>query len=320
VRFKQNIFSLDMRKQILTKVFFITLLGLSTLYMFSCDDFESDQQIPSYIYIKGFSMIENQDIDEGGTDGFLTNEVVDAWVYVDHIYIGTYALPCNVPILKKGKHLIEVRPGIKINGITLTRTEYPFYTTYTDTINLQPNHTDTINTISFNYKTSLATFGFTEFFETPTIDSLHADGLKDTAYITKVSKATAPDTVKYGSYCGVMRLASGASAYKVITDSLYCNNYSTLILEMDYWCNIPFSIGMKGKSSSSDQTQYIPAMTINANAKKGWQKIYVVLGKVWSQLYYPSYFQVYFSPLEQTSQANGWVFVDNLKIIHNPNK
>src|SRR5574344_1382923 len=306
-----------MIRKILTPFLSIILLVCVALFVVSCDNFDGDIQIPSYIYIKGFSMTQNQDIDEGGTDGFLTNDVVDAWVYVDHIYIGTYALPCSVPILKEGKHLVEVRCGVKLNGITLTRTEYPFYTKFLDTINLVSNHTDTINTIHFKYNTSLTNFAFTEFFETPTIDSMHADGLKDTTYITKVSKALSPDTVKYGSYCGVMRLASGASTYKVVTDSLFCNNYSALIMELDYWCNIPFTIGIKGKTSSGAQTQYIPAMTIKSNATKGWQKIYVVLGKVWGQLSYPSYFQVYFSPNEQTSQAKGWVFLDNIKIIHN---
>jgi hypothetical protein len=306
-----------MKKTLLSNSY-LTILALIifSFNLVSCNDFEGSQETPAYINIKGFKMVENPDIVQSSKDGFQTEAIKDAWVYVDNVYIGTYSLPCKVPILEQGKHKIDIRPGVKLNGIAMTRTEYPFYTYYSDTIDLVVGKAVDVDTISIMYKKSLTTFAITELFEDPYI-SFSTVGLTQDS--TKLVKCNNQDIVQWGSYCGAMYLNSDQSTYKIITDSLYCNNYSALIMEIDYWCNIPFGIGMAGRTSSSAQLQYINAMTLNANDTKGWQKVYVVLGKVWSQLSYPNYFQIYLTPQKKDGVTNGWVYIDNIKIIHKPN-
>ena len=60
--------------------------------------------------------------------------ITDAWVYVDDGLIGAFELPATIPVLAEGKHKLEIRPGIKLNGISSTRAPYPFYQpiTYND--------------------------------------------------------------------------------------------------------------------------------------------------------------------------------------------
>ncbi|HBN06583.1 MAG TPA: hypothetical protein DD434_12460 [Bacteroidales bacterium] len=295
----------------------ILLAFVFSIFIVSCNEFEGDQETPSFIYIKGFNMVENPAIAQSSTDGFQTSAITDAWVFVDNIYIGTYSLPCKVPILKKGNHKIEIKPGIKLNGISLTRSDYPFYTTYINTINLREAETDTIETMDISYRDDWSVFAISELFENSFLSFKTEGLLQDTNRLIKCNNT---DTVEWGTYCGAMYLGANETTYRVISDSIYCNNKSTVVMEIDYWCNIPFGIGMSGKASSAAQTQYLNVMTLNPNAGKGWQKVYIVLGKVWSQLSYPEYFRVFLTPFKKDGVQNGWVYVDNIKIIHYPNK
>jgi len=310
-------YSIAMNKTLFSNNYFtILVLILFSFSVISCDDFDSDQTNPSFVYVKGFKLVENPNITQSSIDGFQTEAITDAWVYVDNEYIGTYVLPCNIPILKEGNHKIDIRPGIKLNGIALTRTEYPFYTYYSETQSLVAGNTITIDTIDIMYVEQYTIFALSELFERPYL-AFTTDGVgQDT---NKLVKCNNQDTVKWGDYCGAMYLNSDQSSYRIISDSIFCNNYSSLILEIDYWCNIPFEIGISGKPSSAAATQYISAMVLNSNDTKGWQKVYVVLGKVWSQLSYPNDFRIYFTPQKKDGITNGWVFIDNVKIIHKPN-
>ncbi|MBP1644713.1 MAG: hypothetical protein H6Q16_288 [Bacteroidetes bacterium] len=308
-----------MSKKLLSNSYLTIILSVFvfSIFLVSCNEFEGDQQTPSFIYIKGFNVVENPAIEQSSTEGFQTSAITDAWVFVDNIYIGTYSLPCKVPILKKGNHKIEIKPGIKLNGISLTRSDYPFYTTYTNTINLKEEETDTIETMDISYRDDWSVFAISELFENSFLSFKTEGLLQDT---NRLIKCNNPDTVEWGTYCGAMYLGSDETTYRVISDSIYCNNKSTVIMEIDYWCNIPFGIGMAGKTSAAAQTQYLNVMTLNPNATKGWQKVYIVLGKVWSQLSYPEYFRVFLTPLKKDGVQNGWIYVDNIKIIHYPNK
>jgi len=305
-----------MNKKIFPKYHLIIL----TLFLFTivgCDNFDSDQTTPSFVYVKGFNLVENPNITQSSIEGFQTESIQDAWVYVDNKYIGTYVLPCNIPILEEGNHKIDIRPGVKLNGIALTRTEYPFYTYYSETHNLQAGHTTVIDTIDIKYVDQYTVFGLSELFESPYLNFTTDGFSSDTNRLVKCNNK---DTVRWGQYCGAMYLNPNQNLYRIISDSIYCNNYSSLILEIDYWCNIPFEIGITGKPSSAAADQYISAMILKSNQDKGWQKVYIVLGKVWSQLSYPNNFKIYFTPQREEGMDNGWIYIDNVKVIHNPNK
>lgn len=309
-----------MSKKLLSNCLLIIILSVFafSILLVSCNEFEGDQETPSFIYIKGFNLVENPAIAQSSTDGFQTEAITDAWVFVDNMYIGTYSLPCKVPILKTGNHKIEIKPGIKLNGISLTRSDYPFYTSYINTHNLKELVTDTIETMDITYRDDWSVFAISELFENSFL-SFRTEGLlQDT---NKLIKCSDPDTVKYGSYCGAMYFGANDFTYRIISDSIYCNNKSTVVMEIDYWCNIPFGIGMTGRTSSTAQAQYLNVMTLNpTKAGEKWQKVYIVLGKVWSQLSYPEYFRVFLTPLKKEGVQNGWIYVDNIKIIHYPNK
>lgn len=302
-----------MRKKLIPLFFgIISLFGL-----IACNDFDGDQDIPSYIRVEAINLVPNNIIPQSSIDGFNTSEITDVWVYVDNISIGAFTLPCEIPILKKGNHKIDIRPGVKLNGIAMTRVEYPFYSYYTQEHNLIPEKIIDLGIIEVKYNDILTRFALIEMFENSSLE-LFTDGINPDS-TNRIIKINNIDTVRFGSYCGAMYLGRNSPTYKVISDSLYSTNKDALVLELDYWCNIPFDIGMKAKTSSASQDFYINSMRINPNSQKGWQKIYIVLGKVWQQLYYPNNFKFYFSPANPNNIDNGWVYIDNVKLLHKPN-
>ena len=65
--------------------------------------------IPSYVSINSIALSSDA-----------TDNITDAWVYIDDNLQGVYELPANFPVLAEGKHSLRVRAGIKDNGIAGT--------------------------------------------------------------------------------------------------------------------------------------------------------------------------------------------------------
>ncbi|MDO5760871.1 MAG: hypothetical protein Q4Q06_07580, partial [Bacteroidota bacterium] len=58
----------------------IIALCLITLLSFSaCDNFEGEQEIPSYIEVKGLKLVENPSFNYEQQEGFLTSDITDVW-------------------------------------------------------------------------------------------------------------------------------------------------------------------------------------------------------------------------------------------------
>ena len=104
----------------------ITILSIIAFVIMSCNNFEGEQEIPAYIKIEGFDLVENPNLSIPQDEGFLTSEIKDVWVYVDNAFIGAFPLPCSVPVLQEGRHKVDIRPGVLYNGMQGTREAYPF--------------------------------------------------------------------------------------------------------------------------------------------------------------------------------------------------
>ena len=93
----------------------------------ACEVINPDEDIPSFISINEFEHTEVG-----------TAKIVDAWVYIDNDLQGIYPLPNIIPVLKNGEQKRYIAPGIKENGISATRTNYPFYVWHQEDVILSP--------------------------------------------------------------------------------------------------------------------------------------------------------------------------------------
>ncbi len=297
----------------------ILLLFASLFFLFSCSDFEQEQEIPAYIKFDGFRVVANPNYSyEQGAD-FLTNEITDVWVYVDQKYIGVYSLNKNgssvyIPILKEGNHTIDLQPGVKYNGMAGTRDYYRFYTYHTQKYNLKQGKTIDVGTVDVMYNSD-AEIEFTCFFDNGLIPFENAPITGVTDLGENNFKLINNDSVLFGNALAFYS-SSSSDDYKIIMkDSVASTNRNGIVLELDYHSNIPFEIGIYGKQSGYTQYRYISCMRLNENT--AWKKMYIILGKVWSQLGYQP-FRIYFQPFNTKDVANGFVHIDNIKVVHYP--
>ena len=315
------------------KIINMLVLFCLTFNFISCDKFDSDQTKPAYIRVHCFKMVPNTDASftYNQDEGFLSSDIPDVWVSIkdkgEVKELGGYSFKEDstilIPILAKGKHIVQLKPGVKYNGMASTREYYQFYTYFSDTLNLQEGKIIDIDVKPITYN-SKAAFSYVWMFEdmfNPFENFSNID-----ASVANYMKVITGDSVAYGIKCGAFYSFSMADNYKVVTrDSISCSNTSAMILELDYHSNIPFEVGIYGQTSSSSQYYTISCIHINANDKpfypakdkRNWKKMYIILGKVWSQLSYQP-FKIWFMPVNKDNIKNGFVHIDNIKIVHFP--
>ena len=305
-------FEMDKVKRLLTLLFVL-------VFFVQCDDFEGEQEIPSYLRVDGFNLVSNPDIAIVQGEDFLTCDIRDVWVYVDNELIGAYELPCVVPILKQGRHKVDIRPGVFYNGMSGTREAYPFYTTAIDTIDLIEGQEVRFENPTVMYNSTTAQFASSyEMFEDPYPDFRLAATPNEE--VIKMQMLSNSDSVKYGNSCGVIYFAEGGENKYISIDSIYCTNKNGTVLELDYHSNIPFEVGVYGRSSSASAYQYVSSVRLAANEGKGWQKMYILLNKVWGNLGYPNYYHIYFEAFNPDKKSNSFIHLDNIKVVHYPNQ
>ena len=296
-----------MPKSLPLKAVVVALLFLS---IFSCNKFEGDQTVPAYISIDTINL--NTDYFSQGSN---SHNITDAWVYVNDQLIGAFELPATIPILARGKQKLEIRPGIKLNGIGGTRVPYPFYQPYTvQDFNFIEDSIRKINPVTSYYNT--VGYAWLEDFEGTSI-SLSKTAQSDTS-IYKTTPINNPEAFlsEYSSYSGIVNLTPDKNSFKIASFNAFIlpGNGSPVMLEVDYKCDRSFGVGMF--ASISGTVVDIPLIVVNKSDT--WNKIYINLGPNISAYTSASDFKVYFeSSVFDDNEAS--YYFDNIKLIYRPN-
>lgn len=301
-----------MKKLSINILFALALLSLS-----SCES-EMEQEIPSYLKIDNIVLVDNPSDSWSQESGFFTHDIdaVNIVVWQDgdaaETELGTFQLPCQVPLLKKGNmDRVRILPVIKQNGIAGTRIYYPYYEAIrlTDIPFAEDSVTD-FGTLQTHYvsKSEMKVL-WQEYFEPgPSPVKL------DTVVQRLLYKA---DTVLSGYGCGVVRLADSVKVLNFWSDTTIniSDPTSVVYLEMDYWSDFDFSVGLKNPSYQNGNVLTESAMTIYGKPQAGWQKIYINLGKLWARTYryYPD-IRLYFSVFNPNGKT-GSLYIDNMKLV-----
>lgn len=300
-----------MTKTLRTRTFSAFLLALISLSFFAgCNKFEGDQTIPAYIRIDSFHLSTDY-----GFEGSNSHNITDAWIYVNDQLIGAFELPATIPVLARGINKLEVRPGIKLNGISATRAPYPFYKPFLiqgfsfvedSVIQIFPI-TSYHNTIHFAWK---------EDFESASI-SLNKTNQSDTN-IVKTSPINSPEAFlsDYSSFSGKIQLEGNKKIFQVASfDAFELPGAGTpVFLELDYKCDQPFGVGLFARIS----TTIVNLPQIVVNTSNNWNKIYINLSPVVTEYGTADNFRIYFEADKGTAEEAAF-YLDNIKLIHRNN-
>ena len=272
---------------------------LIVVVLFSSCDFHKEP-IPAYLYIDNFSF------SDGPGQGYPSSKITDGWVYENGEVVGVFSLPGTIPVLTEGMTDILILPGIKENGISGTGINYPFYTSYSSTDNLQAGETDTLHP-SCTYIAAGIHFLWLEDFNSGN-DMLPGNNT-DTDWVLVYDTSI----VFEGTRCIGAFLDDAHPYFDGTTGDLTLPAPgATLFLEMDYENNMAFDVYVTGiyfGATSSSASVY--ALTISP--KESWNKIYINLSDELQNLNADSY-KIEFRASKPSGET-GTLFIDNMKLI-----
>lgn len=288
---------------------FYQVLGLVIAIVLSGCIKDSNPSRPAYVYIENVFFEADTMLGEGSS----SSNITDVWVSVDGQQLGANTMPALFPVILDDNfptNSVRISAGIKDNGITNTRTIYPFYDSYIETIDLEAGRIDTFRP-TLHYPDN-ANVILVEDFENPNqpIFTDDKDGNPNTEMVTQM------DDVFEGNYSGSVVLDSANLDCTVATSVRYYNlrglSATAVYLEMDFKTNTPFQVGIIAHYGSSDtETLYKGGV----NASTSWKKIYFNL----TEDVYGSNateYSVIIRALKYVDVADPQIYVDNIKLVH----
>jgi len=281
----------------------ITRMIFMLLITSSCDYINPSERIPSYIQIDSILLEHEKSLG-----------ITDAWVYVNTELIGVFELPATVPVLTEGMADIMISGGIKVNGMSSSRTFYPFYEPYRVSKELKSAETIPINP-TVGYDNALTQIPWNENFDGGAIKFEHDDAIK--YGFIKDSK-----TPIEGVFCGLIEMDSSTNLfYEVSVDEIAKPENITqgYFLEMNFKSDLYFTLVL----IINNKGEIIPLPLVEINPTKEWKKIYLDLYATLSAYPTGTKFKVSLnnydyatkSALEQSLVLNPKVWIDDIKIV-----
>jgi len=265
---------------------------------------------PSWLKIEDFTLVTNP-----VTQGPASHGITDAWIYMDGQALGVFELPCMVPILDEGKHNFIIFAGIKNNGISETRTRYPFYKSYDITVDLVLNDTVVLSPVT-SYKDGVV-IPFLEDFEDASISLIEGPTSDTDMVFIKIEDY--PEIVVYGNRCGGIFLGGSDSIYTGSTQSLLdLPKGESVYLELDFRNNNSISTGVIAAFIDGATNEHTP-LVIMPGQKEGqevWKKIYINLTEDVSWEVSATSYEFYFLAGLDGTNALANIYLDNIKVVH----
>lgn len=292
-----------------TKVFFgpistvlWLIFGILYIMMAGCD---GAAPIPAYLKIDEVS------VEVGVSEGSSSHNIKNIWLYQNGQSLGAYSIPSEIPILAEGSNEILIQAGVPHNGANGQLVAYPFYKIPSYTLNFTSGQTTELNP-AFSY-ISDAAFDLVADFE---LSNIFQVSLGTASLMT----LTTIDTLVFeGTRSLQVRLSETADTIFEISSILGyptpANVNVPIYLEMDYRCDAPFIILIKGIDSAGGEQ--IPDFQQFVNTKKEWNKLYIDLTAAVSQVKaagYPQYKILMGGSLPDTAQY-ALFLLDNLKLV-----
>ena len=275
----------------------------------SCEKFSGDQSIPAYLAIDSIALNTNY-----YSQGTASQRITDAWVYVDDEFLGVFELPAKLPVLKSGKHRVQIWAGIKKNGIAATRVTYEFYKPYTANVNFVPDSTtlmlDSISkkqVLKTSYQ-STASFVWREDFESvaTTLDTTN----RSTAYIQDTATGLPPPFE--GKISGMVKLDSVHDFFECQTHSQYPIPSAPVFLEMNF--NTTNTLVVGAFTYGSTILYQTPIITLNPTNGQ-WKKIYIDLSTTLYAYTGMTSYRVYFNAFKDAGLKKSTILFDNFKVV-----
>lgn len=210
---------------------------------------------------------------QGGTP--TPHGISDFWVFANDQAIGVWQADRRIPIIADGSTNIKIIAGVRRNGVTNDRIQYPFYATWNQNVELTLGEETTIQPV-FNWTAEPI---WSEDGESSGYRFEFDEG--DMAF----SQITGAGNVLVDDYAMGIELDTAHDFFRAVTrdDEYFPIGTDATFLELDHRSEVEFIIGVR--FSSGGETQSFPYLYVNptGSTESGspWRHVYVDLSSPW---------------------------------------
>lgn len=264
------------------------------VFLFIFISCEKDDKIPSFLKVNNVNLNYNQNF------GSITENITDVWVYIEDNLQGVYEIPVEFPVLEEGIKNIRVKAGIKANGIASTRIQYPFYSSFLDTINLVKDETIEI----------FPTFSYNDAFNAIIEDFENSGTTVDSTISSEIDFTIVnEDENKYA----FAEIISPLINFEIATQNLTLPQQGAPVyLELDYKSSTEFLVGMY----INFPQDVVKSELVWVTSKQDWNKIYINLTQTVSESIGAQSFKVFINMRRNDPSSNEEISLDNIKVLY----
>ncbi len=281
-------------------------LSMVLLGLWGCSMMDPQQDIPSYLIVPELTFAPDED------QGTSSTNITDLWVYSATDVIGIFPLPAIVPILPSDANgaPVTLLAGIRENGISNSRSPYPFYTTVEHVVAGEPGSRDTLLP-AIELVENVRFIPVEDFENSNVFGSLVAgSGLDRTGAEGEVFEGEKSGRIEVNVDAPLVRV-------RTVEQEFSLDAGLPAFFELDYRCDQSFAVGLYG-FRSGQETKHL-TLIINPTEAAGetevWNKLYVDLAATISAQGPADHFEVYFECILEAGRETGSVGLDNLRIL-----
>ena len=275
----------------------LPLAGLCILLFAAC---KKDGAVPAYVQINSPTVVD-------ANGRAVSSKITDLWVYLNDQPVGVWEPGKRIPMIADGSANVKVIAGIRKNGITDDRIQYPFYATWQQQVQLVPEQTVTL-TPQIHYYDDL-NYWLVDF---------EIGQRFDTVASTAIMELVPSDStlIGQGSQNGRITLDPEHSIYRGVSSDAFFNIGSKAFLEMDYRRDTRLLVGVRFSLAGVQYiTPYVYALpTKRADGSMPWSKIYIDMAEPWN-VGGALDKRFYIQAALENGATTGTVEVDNIKLV-----
>ncbi len=274
------------------------------LFMFSCQLDDNEAPIPSYIYVDQPILIAPGTINTPDS-----HKITDVWVIADGQVLGIFPLPAYIPVEVTGVSTdIEIRGGIRNNGMNDNSVEYAFFEPVKYQYVAQPLDTVTVPLI-FRYKSDVK-IPINENFEGNNRFNTNLNPNSNVSLVVSENEAST------GNRSGMVELTPENNYVELASNDFIRKEdhaRGRSYIEFDYKGDDEITVGIVKLSVGNPNldVQYV----LFVPGKRDWNRIYVDVTNILS----PHNFDVYYVVLgfsKLTNSAVSRTYIDNVRHVH----
>lgn len=275
----------------------ICLLMLTAAVTSSCNVINPQEDIPAYIEVDSIYVYTDME-----TQGTASSNLPDFWLTVDGIFLSGYPRGTKAPVLYGGKHKVELKAGIYLNGIEGMRAFYGVFDPFDTIIDLQPGAIHKI--------IPRVTYYAGAHF--PLLEDFDHSSFQLTTPVT--SAELLRESNSFQNQGGIVVMDAAHPTFECHTTDSFDLPGGTIptYVEINHKCNTEFSVSVKAITTLGPLDYEL----LVVRSSDTWKKIYVNLTSIALQAQHATDWKIYIKSALAPGAITDTLRFDNIKLVY----